>query len=86
MMNSEKRSWDGEFIREKIIKPMTERDPKTIPEDIFVKAGADTGDGGHSPPPEFRIFCSYFQNSFSIACLRERKPSANRKNICLNKL
>ena len=52
MMNSEKRSWDGEFIREKIIKPMTERDPKTIPEDIFVKAGADTGEGagGIRPP------------------------------------
>ena len=42
--------------------------------------GADTGGGGHSsPPPEFGIFCSYFQNSFSIACLRERNPSAKQE-------
>ena len=61
MMNSEKRSWDGEFIREKIIKPMTERDPKTIPEDIFVKAGADTGDGGHSPPLNLEFFVPIFK-------------------------
>ena len=26
---------------------------------------------GLSPPPEFGIFCSYFQISFSIVCLRE---------------
>jgi len=36
-------------------------------------------------PPEFGIFCSYFQNSFSRACLRERNPSS-KKNIWLNKL
>ena len=35
--------------------------------------------GEHSPPPEFGIFCSYFQNSFSIACLRERNQSAKQK-------
>ena len=34
---------------------------------------------GVSPPPEFGIFCSYFQNSFSIACLRERNPSAKHE-------
>ena len=53
-------------------------------------SGADTGGGGTfaptdrfregcSPPPEFGIFCSYFQNSFSIACLRERNPSAKQE-------
>ena len=53
--------------------------------------GADTGGaGGHSPPPltdsgrgvsppELGIFCSYFQNSFSLACLRERNPSAKQE-------
>ena len=45
--------------------------------------------GGHSPPltdsgrgvfpPEFGIFCSYFQSSFSIACLRERNPSEKQE-------
>ena len=35
--------------------------------------------GEHSPPPEFGIFCSYFQNSFSITCLRERNPSAKQE-------
>jgi len=45
-------------------------------------AEADTGGGagGHSPP-EFGIFCSYFQNSFSIACLRERNPIAKQENL-----
>ena len=37
------------------------------------------GAGGHSTSPEFGFFCSYFQNSFSIACLRERKPSAKQE-------
>ena len=52
--------------------------------------GGYRGAGGHSPPDRFRkgrrpppsefgIFCSYFQNSFSIACLRERIPSAKQK-------
>ena len=41
---------------------------------------ADTGGaGGHSPPPEFGIFCSYFQNSFSIACLRESNTSEKQE-------
>ena len=33
-------------------------------------SGADTGgrEWGDIRPPEFGIFCSYFQNSFSIAC------------------
>ena len=60
--------------------------------------GADTGGGrgkfappnrfreGRSPP-EFGIFCSYFHNSFSIACLIVKETLVqNRKNICLNKL
>ena len=36
----------------------------------IVGSGADTGGGRgtFAPPPEFGIFCSYFQNSFSIAC------------------
>ena len=35
-----------------------------------------------TPPPEFGFFCSYFQNIFSIACLRERNPSAKQeKNL-----
>jgi len=54
-------------------------------------AGADTGGAvghlpppdrfreGRSPPPEFGIFCSYFQISFSIACLSERTPSAKQE-------
>jgi len=29
--------------------------------------------------PEFGICCSYFQNSFSIACLKERNPSAKQE-------
>ena len=27
----------------------------------------------------FGMFCSYFQNSSSIACLRERNPSAKQE-------
>ena len=49
-----------------------------------VSSGADTGGvgkGDNRPPPEFRIFCSYFQNSFSKACLRERNPSAKQEKI-----
>ena len=52
-------------------------------------AGADTGGGRGKirPPPEFGIFCSYFQNSFSIACLIGKETLVqNRKNICLNEL
>ena len=30
-------------------------------------------------PPEFGIFCSYFQNSFSTGCLRERNPSVKQE-------
>ena len=37
-----------------------------------MRTGADIGG-------EFGIFCSYFQNSFSIACLRERNPSAKQE-------
>ena len=52
-----------------------------------ISSGADTGGRGDiRPPPEFGIFCSYFQNSFSKACLRERNPTAKQENICLNKL
>ena len=39
------------------------------------------GQGDNRPPPKFRIFCSYFQNSFSKACLRERNPSAKQEKI-----
>ncbi len=34
---------------------------------------------GRIPTPEFGIFCSFFQNSFSIACLRDRNPSAKQE-------
>ena len=49
-----------------------------------VCARADTGGriqggGGTFAPPEFGIFCSDFQNCFSIACLRERNPSAKQE-------
>ena len=37
------------------------------------------GVGDILPPPEFGIFCLYFQNSFSIACFRERNPSAKQE-------
>jgi len=57
---------------------------------VIFSTGADTGGGGtfapsdrfregRSSPPEFGIFCSYFQNSFSIACLRERNPRAKQE-------
>ena len=42
-------------------------------------SGADTGGAGDISPPEFGIFCSHFQNSFSIACLRERNPIAKQE-------
>jgi len=48
----------------------------------MICSGVETGVGGggtFNPPPEFGIFCSYFQNSFSIACLRERNPSAKQE-------
>ena len=35
---------------------------------------------GHSPPLRFRIFCSYFQNSFSIM-LKEKKPKCKAGKI-----
>ena len=45
-------------------------------------AGADTGGGGGTfAPLNLEFFCSYFQNSFSIACLRERNPIAKQENL-----
>jgi len=38
-----------------------------------------TDSGRGVAPPEFEMFCSYFQNSFSIACLSERNPSAKQE-------
>jgi len=43
------------------------------------KVGYRGGGGGTFAPPEFGIFCSYFQNKFSIACLWERNPSAKQE-------
>ena len=37
--------------------------------------------GANVSPPEFGIFCSFFQNSFSIACLRERNPRVQNRKI-----
>ena len=50
---------------------------------LNIGSGADTGGGGAGDirPPEFGIFCSYFQNSFSIACLRERNSSAKQEKF-----
>jgi len=38
-----------------------------------------TDSGRGVAPPEFGIFCSYFQNSFSIVYLRERKPRTKQE-------
>jgi len=51
-----------------------------LPADRGGYRGARRGD--IRPPPKFGIFCSYFQNSFLIACLRERNPSSKQeKNL-----
>ena len=56
---------------------------------VQLQLGADTGGAGDIrpptdsgrglAPPEFGILCSLFQNSFSIACLWERNPSAKQE-------
>ena len=46
---------------------------------IYERQGRIQGGGGTFAPPEFGILCSYFQNSFSVACLRERNPSAKQE-------
>ena len=45
--------------------------------------GADTGGGGGTFAPLTDSY-SYFQNSFSIACLRERNPSAKQEKYMSN--
>jgi len=54
---------------------------KLVPKLTLGPRGGYRGGGGTfaPPPPEFGLFCSYFQNSFSLACLGERNPSSKQE-------